>query len=380
LQAILALEDGTVFYGESFGAPGERFGEVVFNTGMTGYQEVLTDPSYKGQMVTMTYPHIGNYGINHLDFESTVPQVEAFIVRDLCELPSSWRSEEGLGDFLRRNGVMAITDVDTRSLTRHLRTYGAKKAILSTEDDDEARLVRRAQDSPDISDRPLIQQVSTKAVYHWSAGTPHEWVHTADGFHPSTLPRPSRPYRVAAIDCGLKLNILRRLVDVGCEVDVVPYNASPEQILDLDPEGVFLSNGPGDPESVPETVETVRSLVGVKPIFGICLGHQLLGLAAGGRKIKLKFGHHGCNHPVKVLANGTVDITSQNHNFAIDPATLDLDKVVVTHVNLNDNTLEGMRFRDAPVYCIQYHPEASPGPHDASMTFEPFVRMMEERR
>ena len=380
MRAILALEDGTIFEGESVGTPGERFGEVVFNTGMTGYQEVITDPSYKGQMVAMTYPHIGNYGVNKLDCESLGPQVEAFILRDLCEEPSSWRAEEGLGDFLRRSGIMAVTDVDTRALTRHLRTHGAKKAILSTVDMDEAGLVRRASDSPDISERPLIPEVSTKEVYHWVRGTGPDWLPTADGFHPAVLPRPRRPYRVVAVDCGLKLNILRRLVDMGCDVYVAPYDTSPEAILDLHPEGILLSNGPGDPESVPGTVETVRSLIGVRPIFGICLGHQLLGLAAGGRKIKLKFGHHGCNHPVKVMASGTVDITSQNHNFAIDPSTLDAERVEVTHVNLNDGTLEGMRYRNAPVYCIQYHPEASPGPHDASLTFKPFVEMMEERR
>lgn len=380
MRAILALEDGTVFHGESFGAPGEQFGEVVFNTGMTGYQEVLTDPSYKGQMVTMTYPHIGNYGVNRLDSESAGPQVEAFIVRDACEEASSWRAEENLGAYLRRHGVMAITGVDTRALTRHIRTQGSLRAVLSTETSDTDELVRRALAAPDISERPLIQQVSTRAPYHWDEGTPVEWMHTADGFRPSSVPKPERPYRVVAIDCGLKLNILRRLVDMGCEAWVLPYNATPADVLALEPEGIFLSNGPGDPESIPETLETLRSLIGVRPIFGICLGHQLLGLAAGGRKLKLKYGHHGRNHPVKVLANGTVAITSQNHNFAIDPATLNLDRVEITHINLNDKTLEGLSFKEAPVYSVQYHPEASPGPHDASMTFEPFVAMMESYR
>ncbi|MGQ9555098.1 MAG: glutamine-hydrolyzing carbamoyl-phosphate synthase small subunit [Anaerolineae bacterium] len=380
LRAILALEDGTIFSGESFGATGERFGEVVFNTGMTGYQEIVTDPSYKGQMVTMTYPHIGNYGVNSLDVESRGPMAEALIVRDLCEEPSSWRCEESLSQYLARHGIMGITDVDTRALTRLLRAKGVMRAVLSTVDGDEASLVRKAQESPDISERPLVQEVSTRQPYHWEEGTLGQWLPTADGFHLAALPRPARPYRVVAVDCGIKFNILRRLVDMGCDVWVVPYNTSPAEMLRLEPEGIFLSNGPGDPESVPETVETVRSLIGVRPIFGICLGHQLLGLAAGGRKIKLKFGHHGCNHPVKVLANGTVDITSQNHNFAIDPSSLDRERIEITHMNLNDGTLEGMRFKDVPVYCLQYHPEASPGPHDASLTFKPFVAMMEERR
>ena len=380
MQAILALEDATIFYGESFGAPSERCGEIVFNTGMTGYQEVLTDPSYMGQMVTMTYPHIGNCGVNSLDSESAGPQVEAFIVRDHSDEPSSYRSQEGLDAFLRQHGVMAVTDVDTRALTRHLRDHGAMKAILSTEDADEERLVRRARESQDISEKPLVRKASTKTIYHWAEGTPAEWLHAADDLHPGSFQRATRPYRVVAIDCGLKRNILRRLVDAGCEVDVVPYDTPAEGILRLDPEGVFISNGPGDPENVPEVVEAARSLIGVRPIFGICLGHRLLGLAAGGRKVKLRFGHHGCNHPVRVMADGVVNITSQNHNYVIDAASLDPELVEVTHVNLNDHTLEGMRFRKAPVYALQYHPEASPGPHDASSSFKPFVAMMEERR
>jgi len=380
LRAILALEDGKVYYGESFGAPGERCGEVVFNTGMTGYQEIITDPSYQGQMVTMTYPHIGNYGVNDLDVESDGPHVEALIVRDASALASSWRAERTLGEYLTDHGVMAIAGVDTRSLTRHLRTHGAKKAVLSTLDSDEASLIEKARNSPDISGKPLVASVSTKTMYHWQEGSIDGWVPSADGFRPAVLPRPARPYRVVAVDCGLKRNILRRLVDMGCDVWVVPYNTTYAEIMALDPEGVFLSNGPGDPEDVPETVETVRSLIGVLPVFGICLGHQLLGLAVGGRKIKLKFGHHGCNHPVKVLASGAVEITSQNHNFAIEPSTLDPDTVEITHMNLNDRTLEGMRFRRAPAYSIQYHPEASPGPHDASLTFQLFVQMMEGRR
>jgi len=380
LRAVLALEDGTVFYGRSFGVPGERVGEVVFNTGMTGYQEILTDPSYKGQMVAMTYPHIGNYGINSQDCESLGPQVEALIVRDLSERASNWRSEENLGDFLCRHGIMAVTEVDTRSLTQHIRTCGAMKAALSTEDLDEDSLVRKAKQAPDISDLPLVEQVSTTEMYRWNEGTPPQWMPTVHGLDRTVMPKPRRPYRVVAIDCGVKFTILRRLVDMGCDIWVVPYDTGPREILALEPEGIFVSNGPGDPESVPETVETVRSLMGVQPVFGICLGHQLLGLASGGRTFKLKFGHHGCNHPVKVLATGAVGITSQNHNFAVDINTLDLDQWELTHVNLNDSTLEGMCHKSIPIYAVQFYPEASPGLHDASLTFKTFVDMMEEAR
>ncbi|NPV10025.1 MAG: glutamine-hydrolyzing carbamoyl-phosphate synthase small subunit [Anaerolineae bacterium] len=380
MQAILALEDGTIFRGRAFGAIGERTGEVVFNTGMTGYQEVLTDASYKGQMVCMTYPHIGNYGINRLDYESRGPQVEALIVRDVSEEPSNWLSEESLPEFLLRHGVMGVTDIDTRALTRHLRQFGVMKAVLSTDDLDEDSLVRKAQTAPDISEQHLVAQVSTREPYHWEEGTPPEWMASAYGYSEPALPAPSRPYRVVVVDTGVKFNILRRLVDSGCDVTVVPYDTSAEELLRLEPEGILLANGPGDPESVPETLETARALCGVKPIFGICLGHQILGLAAGGRKFKLKFGHHGFNQPTKVLRTGAVEITSQNHNYAIDTATLDLSEIEITHVNLNDNTLEGMRHRNVPIYSVQFHPEASPGPHDSSMTFHPFIEMMEAER
>jgi len=380
-RAILALEDGKVYYGRSFGAPGECVGEVVFNTSMTGYQEIITDPSYKGQMVAMTYPHIGNYGVNEMDFESCEPQVEAFIVRDACEEPSNWRAKSSLREFLRDHGIMAATDMDTRSITRHIRMQGAMKAVLSTVDDDERRLVRKAQEAPDISELALVEQVSTKKVYQWTEGTVPEWMPTSDGFSKAVRPPSNnRRYRVVAVDYGVKRNILRRLVDMGCDVWVVPWDSSAEEILKLVPEGVFLSNGPGDPLSLPGPVETLRSLLGVVPVFGICLGHQLLGLASGGRRFKLKFGHHGGNHPVKVVSTGAVEITSQNHNYAIDMTSLDEDDIEITHINLNDNTLEGMRHKDKPVFSVQFHPEASPGPHDACLTFETFVRMMEERR
>ncbi len=380
MRAILALEDGTIFYGRSFGAPGERVGEVVFNTGMTGYQEIVTDPSYRGQMVVMTYPHIGNYGVNRLDVESSFPQVEALIVRDACERPSNYRAEENLGDYLRRYGVMGIAEVDTRRLTRHIRTRGAMKAALSTECFDEEKLVLRAQEAPDISELPLVAAVSTREPYHWQEGTEPEWVPSADGFRPAVLPRPRDPYRVVVLDCGVKRNILRRLVDVGCDVWVVPHNTSARDILAYEPEGILLSNGPGDPQSIPEVLETVRSLLGIRPMFGICLGHQLMGLALGGRTFKLKFGHHGCNQPTKILATGEVAITSQNHNFAVDIASLDLSQVELTHMNLNDGTLEGMRHKSLDLFSVQFHPEASPGPHDAALTFVPFVEMMAEQR
>ena len=380
MRAILALEDGTIFHGRSFGAAGEQAGELVFNTSMTGYQEVLTDPSYKGQMVVMTYPHIGNCGMNSLDFESRGPQVQGLIVRDVCEEPSNWQSEESLPAFLRRHQVMGITDVDTRALTRHLRQQGVMKAVLSTRDLDEDSLLRKAKAAPDISEQSLVEQVSTREAYRWTEGTPSEWRASAYGYREPAVPAPDRPYRVVVVDTGVKFNILRRLADSGCDVWVVPFDTPADEILRMEPEGVLLANGPGDPESVPEVIETARSLTGVRPIFGICLGHQLLGLAAGGRKFKLKFGHHGCNHPTKIVRTGAVEITSQNHNYAIDLSTLDLDEVEITHVNLNDDTLEGMRHKTAPIYSVQFHPEASPGPHDASLTFKTFVDMMEERR
>ncbi|MGI6207917.1 MAG: glutamine-hydrolyzing carbamoyl-phosphate synthase small subunit [Anaerolineae bacterium] len=376
----MALEDGTIFHGRAFGATGERTGEVVFNTGMTGYQEVLTDPSYKGQMVCMTYPHIGNYGINSLDSESIGPQAEALIVRDVSEEPSNWLSEESLPQYLERHGIMGVTDIDTRALTRHLRERGVMKAVLSTVDLDEDSLVRKAKEAPDISELHLVSQVSTREIYHWTEGSPQEWSAAAYGYREPALPLPSRPYRVVVIDTGVKFNILRRLVDSGCDVTVVPYNTSAKDVLALEPEGILLPNGPGDPEAAPEVLETARSLRGVKPIFGICLGHQILGLAAGGRKFKLKFGHHGCNHPTKIVRTGAVEITSQNHNYAIDASSLDLSQIEVTHINLNDNTLEGVRNRTMPIYSVQFHPEASPGPHDSSMTFQPFVEMMEAER
>ncbi len=380
MQAILALEDGTVFRGRAFGATGERTGEVVFNTGMTGYQEVLTDASYKGQMVCMTYPHIGNCGVNSLDLESCAPQAEALLVRDVTEVPSNWLSEGSLPDLLARHDVMGITDLDTRALTKHIRLHGVMRAVLSTVESETAALVRKAAEAPDISSLHLVAQVSTKEPYQWAEGTPPEWSASRYGYSEPTLPHPSRPFRVVVLDTGVKFNILRRLVDSGCDVWVVPHDTPAAEVLRYDPEGIVLPNGPGDPEAAVETLETARSLIGVKPIFGICLGHQILGLAAGGRRFKLKFGHHGFNHPVRLLRTGAVEITSQNHNYAIEIASLDPDEIEVTHINLNDGTLEGTRHRHVPIYSVQFHPEASPGPHDSSMTFHPFADMMEEAR
>jgi len=369
VDATLALEDGKVFHGCSFGWRGERAGEVVFNTSMTGYQEILTDPSYKGQMVAMTYPHIGNYGINREDFESDGPKVEALLVREASQLVSNWRADRDLGAFLQQNEVIGLSEIDTRALTRHIRSFGVMKAAVSAINLDEERLVQRAREAPDISDRDLVAEVACSEAYEWAEGTDREWL----------LPKTERQrFHVVAYDCGIKRNILRRLVDTGCRVTVVPASTPGSETRALRPDGLFLSNGPGDPEMVPYVVETVRSLVGEWPIFGICLGHQILGLALGGRRFKLKFGHHGGNQPVKDLRTGRVQITAQNHNFGIAADSLDLSAVEITHMNLNDQTVEGLRHRRWPLFSVQYHPEAAPGPHDADPLFQCFVRMMDE--
>ncbi len=376
MEAILALEDGSVFHGQSFGVPGERAGEVVFNTSMTGYQEILTDPSYKGQMVAMTYPHIGNYGVNAEDVESARPHVEAFLVREYSEVASNWRARQDLGQYLRQHGVMGVTGLDTRALTRRLRAQGAMKAVLSTMDLEPSSLVAKARAAPDISARDLVSEVTCAEPYQWTEGTGAEWRLTSD----ATPHAPRITYHVVAYDFGVKRNILRRLVDWGCRVTVVPASTPAAEVRALRPDGVFLSNGPGDPEKVLAAIEAVREMVpwGV-PVFGICLGHQILGLALGGRTYKLKFGHHGGNQPVKDLATGRVQITAQNHNFAVDVASLDESQVALTHVNLNDGTVEGLRHRQRPIFSVQYHPEASPGPHDADYLFGQFVEMMGEQ-
>ena len=357
-QALIALEDGRVFAGRPFGAPGERCGEVVFNTSMTGYQEILTDPSYAGQIVTMTYPHIGNTGVNPDDPESCRVQVEGLIVRECCRVPSNWRATQSLPDYLKANGILGIEGVDTRALTLHIRTAGAMKAAISTLDRPSADLVQMARDWEGLIGRDMVQGVTCPA--------PHTWDSSAGG-----------RFRVVAYDFGCKHNILRELARSGCEVIVVPAATTAAEALALGPDGILLSNGPGDPEGVPYAVEQVRRLLDARPIFGICLGQQILGLALGGRTFKLKFGHRGANHPVKELATGRVDITSQNHGFCVDIDSLPPDDVEITHINLNDGTLEGFRHRSLPIFCVQYHPEASPGPHDACHLFEQFIRMME---
>jgi len=368
MKATLVLADGTVFRGNSIGASGEKVGEVVFNTAITGYQEILTDPSYRGQMVTMTYPHIGNTGVNFEDNESIEPFLAGFIVKEYCPHPSNWRKSLDLGSFLERHGVMGIQGVDTRKLTRNLRETGAKKGILSTEDHDLQSLLRKVRAYPDIEGLDLVKEVTCSEPYDWEEGT-WRW-NAAPG-------RSEGRFRVAALDCGIKQNILRLLVDAGAQVRVFPAFATSEEILAYNPDGVFLSNGPGDPETVTYVIENVRNLIGKKPILGICLGHQILGLALGGRTFKLAFGHHGANHPVRRFDTGQVEITSQNHNFAVDPESV-RSECEITHINLNDQTVEGMRHKKYPLFAIQYHPEASPGPHDSAYLFERFRRMIEE--
>jgi len=366
--ALLVLRDGRVFRGGALGAPGETWGEVIFNTAMSGYQEVLTDPSYRGQIVAMTYPMIGNYGLNDEDVESRRPWVNGFVVKEASSYPSSWRGRIGLDDYLRRHGIVGIQGIDTRALTRHLRDGGAQDGIISSTETDLEELRTRARALPGLVGRDLVSEVTSQTSFTWTEGA---W----DPRLGYTAPAPVR-FRVIAYDSGIKLNILRQLASSGCEVTVVPASTAAAAVLERKPDGVFLSNGPGDPEGVPYLIESVRGLLGRVPIFGICLGHQVLGLAAGGRTYKLSFGHHGANHPVKDLATGRVEITSQNHGFAVDPASLTASGWEPSHVNLNDGTCEGLRHREWPVFSVQYHPEASPGPHDANYLFARFTGLM----
>ncbi|MBN1671792.1 MAG: glutamine-hydrolyzing carbamoyl-phosphate synthase small subunit [Kiritimatiellae bacterium] len=385
MKALIALEDGRCFKARSFTGPGEVFGEIVFNTSMTGYQEILTDPSYHGQVVTLTYPLIGNYGVNAADVESDRPKAAGLIVGECSRIPSSWRSQTSLPDYLQQHGILGVDQVDTRAVTLHIRSRGAMKCVVSTTDPDPARLVEKARQSPGLVGRDLACDVTAPSRYDWTeCGSPaHTRVegaplHLADGQAP-TGGRP--PFRVAVIDCGVKRNILRLLAAHGCALRVFPISAAAREILDYAPDGLFISNGPGDPEGVPYVVEAVRELIHEPiPTFGICFGHQLLGLALGGKTYKLKFGHRGANQPVKDLATGKVEITSQNHGFCVDKDTLDPERVATTHVNLNDGTSEGLRHKTLPVFSVQYHPEASPGPHDSFYLFQRFVELMEKAR
>lgn len=371
-EAILALADGRIFRGRAFGAIGETAGEVVFNTAMTGYQEVLTDPSYKGQIVCMTYPEIGNVGINAEDAESPRVYVEGFVVKEYCPRPSNWRSEMTLGEYLERAGIVGIEAIDTRALVRHIRTHGAQEAMISSVELDPEALVARAKASPGLLGRDLVREVTCDEPFDWALG---DWALGAGYRRPTREQLRDAPL-VVALDYGAKRNILRRLVASGFRVRVMPASATADQVLAANPDGVFLSNGPADPAALPYAQATVRELLGKKPIFGICLGHQILGLALGGRTYKLTFGHHGANHPVMDLRTRKVEITSQNHGFAVDAESL-TGRAELSHLNLNDKTVEGLRGVGVPFFSVQYHPEASPGPHDAGYLFTRFRRLVE---
>ena len=379
MKALLALEDDRFFEGESFGGTGTQVGEICFNTAMTGYQEVLTDPSYCGQIVAMTYPLIGNYGINSLDRESRSPHVRGFVIEELTDIPSNWRSEMSVDEYLRKWKISGAQGIDTRALTRHLRTRGAMKACLTTEEISPEEAAQRAIEGEGVIGMDYVREVSTPEIYRWDPEDKLSapWSITpGNGGGKRTLP-PIR-FHIAAYDYGIKENILRLLRQKGFGVTVVPASTIAEEVLALDPDGIFLSNGPGDPAALPYAHKTVHDLMGKKPVFGICLGHQILGFAFGGSTFKLKFGHRGANQPVKDLRSGKVAITAQNHGFAVDPHSLPAN-VEVTHINLNDGTVEGMRHKELPIFSVQYHPEAAPGPHDASYFFEQFADLIEKQ-
>ncbi len=371
MKAILALADGRYFTGRSLGALGEISGEVVFNTSMAGYQEILTDPSYRGEIVTMTYPQIGNTGINLEDVESRQPFLSAFVIKESCPFPSNWRSEMSLDAYLKEQGIVGIEGIDTRALVRHIRDCGAQTGIVSSIDLDPASLIEKARNAPSIVGQDLVQEVSCQKQYAWEQGV---WDLASGYADASTI---ERPLKVVAFDFGIKQNILRNLTSAGCEVTVVPATTSAADVLAMAPDGVFLSNGPGDPEPISYGQETIRQLLGKVPLFGICLGHQLLSIALGGKTYKLKFGHRGGNQPVLDKSTGRVEITSQNHGFAVDPASLG-DDIEVSHINLNDQTVEGIKHKTYPAFSVQYHPEASPGPHDAHYLFARFIDMIKD--
>ncbi len=373
MQALLALEDGRVFRGKGHGAKGECYGEVVFNTSITGYQEIFTDPSYSGQIVVLTNPEIGNYGTNVEDNEATHPHIEGLVVRQFSKVSSNWRSQQVAEEYLEQFKIPVLADIDTRSLVRHLRDHGVMRGVVSTIASDPEKLVAKARSIPKMDGTDLAKVVSTKRPYVWEMGErSHEPVEVVG------VKDVPEKFHVVAYDFGIKRNILRKLRGEACRVTVVPAETAAEDVLAMKPDGVFLSNGPGDPEPCTYAVDNIRRLMGRQPIFGICLGHQLTGIALGGKTYKLKFGHHGGNHPVKQVDSGKVEITVHNHNYAVDPDSLPPSEVDLTHINLNDGTLEGMRHRNLPLFTVQYHPEASPGPHDSHYLFKDFVKLMEE--
>jgi carbamoyl-phosphate synthase small subunit len=379
MQAILALEDGRIFRGQGHGAPGECQGEVVFNTSLTGYQEIATDPSYSGQIVVLTNPQIGNYGTNHADNEAAKPFIEGLIVREFSAVSSNWRSEQVTDEYMERYSVPVLAEIDTRALVRHLRTHGVMRGVISTSESSADVLIHKARSIRKMDGTDLARVVSTKSMYTFDSA--NSLNQSGDPLLPSSLvPKDStrKLHHVVAYDFGIKQNILRMLTREGCRVTVVPAETTAEAVLALKPDGVFLSNGPGDPEPVEYAVKAIRAMMGRVPVFGICLGHQLCGLALGGRTYKLKFGHHGGNHPVRNNLTGKVEITAHNHNFAVDPDSINANEVELTHVDLNDQTLEGLRHKTFPLFSVQYHPEAAPGPHDSHYLFRDFRNLMEE--